>query len=227
MSSRLCLPCVRGSTHRRVPSLHRHSPASSLLRTPPPPSRLRLISRWTGSTASLASADVAAGRGGFLPLLRVSLSPCCRSHPAGVDRRVSQTATTHAAFAFTGAGSASGAPHVRGHRCVRVRYGLETRPHPDDEAVERLQKVGVPSPCSPSSRALAFPLGGLSPTEHASLRWTHNRGEPFPCSTALQWGRSTASGPQASRPLPRLSSSTCGPSPCRQLCRPRTPTTTL
>ena len=42
----------------------------------------------------LASADFAAGRGGFLQLLRVSLSPCCRSHPAGVYRRVSQTATT-------------------------------------------------------------------------------------------------------------------------------------
>src|SRR5712691_7054903 len=65
--------------------------------------------------------------------------------------------------------------HVRGHLCVRLRYGLETRPHPEDEAVERLQKVGFPSPGSPSSRALAFPLGGFSPPEHASLCWTHNR----------------------------------------------------
>ena len=108
-------------------------------------------------------------------MLRVSLSPCCRSHPAGVDRRGSQTATTHVAFAFTVAGSASGAPHFRGHLCVRWRYGLETRPHPADGAVERLQKVGFPSPCSPSYRALAFPLVGFPPTEHASLRWTHNR----------------------------------------------------
>jgi len=109
----------------------------------------------------------------------VPLSPCCRSHPAGVDRRVSQTATTHVACACTVAGSASGAPHFRGHLCVRLRYGLETRPHPADEAVERLQKVGFPSPCSPSYRALAFPLGGFSPTEHASLRWTHNRACTF------------------------------------------------
>jgi hypothetical protein len=65
--------------------------------------------------------------------------------------------------------------HFRGHLCVRLRYGLETRPHPADEAVERLQKVGFPSPCSPSYRALALPLVGLPPTEHASLRWTHNR----------------------------------------------------
>ena len=159
----------------RVPWLHRHYPASLLLRTHPSPSRLQLISRWTGYTTYLASADFAAGRGGLLQLLSVSLSPCCRSHPAGVDRRVSQTATSHTAFTCTVAGSASGAPHVRGHLCVRVRYGLGTRPHPADEAVERLQKVGGPSPCSPSYRALAFPLVGFPPTEHASLRWTHNR----------------------------------------------------
>jgi hypothetical protein len=108
-------------------------------------------------------------------LLSVSLSPCRRSHPAGVVRRVSQCATAHAAFTFPVAGSASGAPHFRGHLCVRLRYGLETRPHPLDEAVERLQKVGFPPPCSPSYRALAFPLVGFAPTEHASLRWTHNR----------------------------------------------------
>ena len=108
-------------------------------------------------------------------MLGVSLCPCRRSHPARVVRRVSQCATAHAAFTFTVAGSASGAAHVRGHLCVRLRYGLATRPHPMDEAVERLQKVGFPSPCSPSYRALAFPLVGFSPTEHASLRWTHNQ----------------------------------------------------
>jgi hypothetical protein len=112
-------------------------------------------------------------------LLGVSLSLCRRSHPAGVVRRVSQSATAHAAFTFTVAGSASGAAHFRGHLCVRLRYGLETRPHPTDRVVERLQRVGFPSPCAPSYRALAFPLVGLPPTEHASLRWTHNRACDF------------------------------------------------
>jgi hypothetical protein len=68
-----------------------------------------------------------------------------------------------------------------------LRYGLETRPHPIDEAVERLQKVGFPSPCSPSYRALAFPLVGFSPTEHASLYWTHNRACNLSLHTALQF----------------------------------------
>ena len=75
--------------------------------------------------------------------------------------------------------------HFRGHLCVRLRYGLATRPHPTDEAVERLQKVGFPSPCAPSYRALAFPLVGLPPTEHASLRWTHNRACAFPFTRLL------------------------------------------
>src|SRR5439155_22737180 len=96
-------------TYSRVPSLHGHYPASALLRTHPSPSRLRLISRWSGYTTYLASADFAAGRGWSLQLLSVSLSPCCRAHPAGVFRRVSHSATGHTAFAFTVAGSVSGA----------------------------------------------------------------------------------------------------------------------
>src|SRR5215472_18045825 len=83
--------------------------------------------------------------------------------------------------------------HFRGHLCVRLRYGLETRPHPVDEVVERLQKVGFPSPCAPSYRALALPLIGFPPTEHASLRWTHSRARP--------WRRRRTTGAQ------RLSSS--------------------
>ena len=115
-------------------------------------------------------------------MLGVSLSPCRRSHPARVVRRVSQSATAHAAFAFPVAGSASGAAHFRGHLCVRLRYSLGTRHHPADGVVERLQEVGFPSPCSPSYRALAFPLVGLPPTEHASLSWTHNRACNFHCT---------------------------------------------
>ena len=122
-------------------------------------------------------------------MLSMSSSPCRRSHPAGVVRRVSQCATAHAAFTFTVAGSASGAAHFRGHLCVRLRYGLDTRPHPEDEAVERLQKVGFPSPCSPSYRALAFPLVGFPPTEHASLRWTHNRAGGFHRTRLTREGR--------------------------------------
>jgi hypothetical protein len=141
-------------------------------------------------------------------LLGVSLCPCRRSHPARVVRRVSQGATAHAAFTFPVAGSASGAAHFRGHLCVRLRYSLEPRPHPEDGVVERLQEVGFPSPCAPSYRALAFPLGGFPPTEHASLSWTHNRTcyfdsirlSTFDCSP---WRDHEASGPIS--PVPQVS----------------------
>src|SRR5215469_17946624 len=46
-----------------------------------------------------ASAISGTGRGGSLQLLGVSLSSCCRFNPASVNRRVSQFATFHAAFA--------------------------------------------------------------------------------------------------------------------------------
>jgi len=65
----------------RVPSLHGHYPASSLLRTRPPPSRRRTISRVPRLYARPASADFAAGRGGLLQLLDAAASPCCRSKP--------------------------------------------------------------------------------------------------------------------------------------------------
>ena len=65
----------------RVPSLHGHCPASSLLRTRPPPSRRRTISRDLRLYARPASADFAAGRGGLLQLLDAAASPCCRSKP--------------------------------------------------------------------------------------------------------------------------------------------------
>src|SRR3989441_11449395 len=65
----------------RVPLLHGRYPASSLLRTRPPPARRRTISRDPRLYARPDSAAFAAGRGGFLQLLDASVSPCCRSKP--------------------------------------------------------------------------------------------------------------------------------------------------
>src|SRR6266852_5608056 len=58
----------------RVPSLHGRYPASSLLRTRPPPSRRRTISRDHRLYARPDSADFAAGRGGLLQLLDAAVS---------------------------------------------------------------------------------------------------------------------------------------------------------
>ena len=128
------------------------------------------------------SADFATGRGGFLQLLSVSLPSCCRSHPARVARRYSQFATIHAAFTLQ-LRARPPEKHFRGHLCVHFRYGPMARHHPKDDAVNRFQKFGFPPPCYPSYEASDSYLGGfLSPTEPASLRWTHNRTCRFPAS---------------------------------------------
>jgi hypothetical protein len=55
---------------------------------------------FAGYTAYLCSDDFAPGRGGLLQLLGMSLSPCCRFHPAEVNIRIGQSSAAHAAFAL-------------------------------------------------------------------------------------------------------------------------------
>src|SRR5271165_5919270 len=71
-------------TNSRAPSLHGRYPASTLLRTHPSPSRRRSTSRLSRLYDRPCSDDFSSGRGGLLQLLGMSLSPCCRFHPAEV-----------------------------------------------------------------------------------------------------------------------------------------------
>src|SRR5713226_2348649 len=68
-------------SHNRAPLLGGRSPASSLLRAHPPPSRLPPLSWLASYTAYLAPPCFKAGRGGLLQLLSASLSPCRRCLP--------------------------------------------------------------------------------------------------------------------------------------------------
>src|SRR6201987_4493346 len=69
-------------TNRRAPLLRGRYSASPLIRTHPPPSRRRSISRLSRLYYLPCSGDFSPGRGGLLQLLGMSLSPCCRFHPA-------------------------------------------------------------------------------------------------------------------------------------------------
>src|SRR3954462_739233 len=91
---------VKGLQDSRAPSLRGRYPASTLLRAPPPPSRLRPTSRGRRLYGLPCSGDFSAGRGGFLQLLSMSLSPCCRFHPAEVNSRIGQFSAGHSAFAL-------------------------------------------------------------------------------------------------------------------------------
>src|SRR5262245_43311938 len=97
------LPRLSGeeSQNSRAPSLRGHCPGSTLLRTLPTPSRLRLTSRVRRLYERVASVDSSTGRVGALQLLRRVLVlvpplpprrnetarqptcavPCCRAKP--------------------------------------------------------------------------------------------------------------------------------------------------
>src|SRR4029077_17239210 len=100
LSSRPCLPYVGDFANGRAPSLHGYYPASSLLPTQPPPSRLRPTCRFRRLYGLPSSDDFAPGRGGLLQWPCMSLSPCCRFHPAEVNIRIGQSSAAHAAFAL-------------------------------------------------------------------------------------------------------------------------------
>src|SRR6266481_2560887 len=96
----LAFPYVGDIANGRATSLHEHYSASSLLRARPTPSRLRPTSRFRRLYGLPCSDDFAPGRGGLLQLLSMSLSPCCRFHPAEVNIRIGQSSAAHAAFAL-------------------------------------------------------------------------------------------------------------------------------
>ena len=113
-------------------------------------------------------------------MLGMSLSPCCRFHPAEVNEPYRSDFGCSCCLRPPVEGSAFGATHFRGHICVHFRYGPVTRRLPEGDVVDRLQSFGFRHLCYPNYGALTFTPAGLSPAEHASLRWTHNRTGGFP-----------------------------------------------
>ena len=144
----------------RAPSLHGHYPASSLPRAHPPPSRLRPTSRGPRLYGLPCSGDFSPGRGGLLQLLDTSLSPCCRYHPAGVSRRFSQDATTHAVFALRMWARPPGLP-LSGPplRSLSLRPG-DSLTIPKMASSMGFRSFGFPPACHPSYGASGSCPGG-------------------------------------------------------------------
>ena len=72
------------------------------------------------------SDDFSSGRGGLLQLLGMSLSPCCRFHPAEVLEPHRSDFGSPCCLSPPVGGSAFGATHFRGHFCVHCCYGPVT-----------------------------------------------------------------------------------------------------
>src|ERR1700751_601531 len=109
-------------TNRRAPLLCRHYSASSLLRTHPPPSRRRSISRLSRLYDLPCSGDFAPGRGGLLQLLVVSFTVL--SLPPRRGGGVASARFRHPMLPSPlRRRPALGSTHFRGHLRVYLRYG--------------------------------------------------------------------------------------------------------
>ena len=152
-----------------------HYPASSLLRTPPPPSPLRPLSRDHRLYGLPCSAAFCGGRRRASPVAwRVLVTVL----PLPPRRRATSHQPDCAAvcclrlpscrLGLRGC-SLSGPPL----RSLALRPG--DSPSFCNDAVDELQVIGFPPPCHLATGLLAFTLAGLTPAEHTSLSWTHNR----------------------------------------------------
>jgi hypothetical protein len=125
LSSRPCLSLVKRFANNRAPLLLRHYSDSSLLQAHPPPSCHSPISQRLLVIGSVFSGNFLPGQVGLLQLLSMSLLPCCRYHPAGIEQTNASLVCLYCLHLQI-AGSTSRVFRLRGHLCVYLRYGLVT-----------------------------------------------------------------------------------------------------
>jgi hypothetical protein len=124
------------------------------------------------------SDDFSTGRGGFLQLLSMTLSPCCPYQPR---RSVAPHQSLRRSMLPSPKNGRLGL-RVLSFRAIWVylRYGPATRsPSFSDGFVNRLQDAQFPSFLLFKLRGLDFDPVGLAPTVHASPRWTHRLSGPI------------------------------------------------
>src|SRR5450755_3091796 len=180
LSRHPCLPCCRRSREQQGPFAPRALP--------------RFVATADPSATLSSSADFPV-----LPVIRptqlprisprdeegfssCSLCPCRRAvanHPAGVTRRIDRSATCHAAFAFSVAGSASGTSTFRGDHAFTAVTARRLAPIPRMGLSMGFRSFGFPPACHPATGLPIVTPTGLTPAGHSSLFWTHNRPTRF------------------------------------------------
>ncbi len=148
-------------------------PTSSLIRTHPPPSRLRPFSRFSRLYDLPCSGDFAPGRGGFRQLLGVSLSPCCRFHPAEVKVPHRSDFGTPCCLRPMEAGSAFGSTLFRGHIAFTFITARRLVASPRETLSISFRTLVSRRPVIQTTGLLTFAPAGLPPAEHTSLHWSH------------------------------------------------------
>ena len=198
-----CLPCGR--------RLYKQQGSFAPLGVTPPhrdhasvpsPSRLRSTSRLSRFYDRPCSGDFAPGRGRLLQLLGMSLPPCCRFHPAEAKEPHRSDFGSPCSLRPPGEDLAFGA-RLRGHFCVHCR----SLPYELSSSRGETLSIGFKVPVSrhPAILTTGLPTlapAGLSPAEHASLRWTHTRTCSFPASGSSRKSFARVGVEDAVRDLP-------------------------
>ncbi len=169
-------------TNSRAPLLRGRYPASSLLRTHPPPSRLRPTSRVTGYTTDLSPPISRWGEDGFSSC---SARPCHRAAASTPPERPVATASVRRNVLPSTSTYGLGLRSYCFSRLLMRSHSLR----PGDSLTTPRMALSVGFRPSVSLRSatqatglLTFALAGLTPAEHARLSWTHygqNTRPPF------------------------------------------------
>jgi hypothetical protein len=128
----------------------------------------------SGYRTYLAPDISAWGEEGFSSCLACPCHHAVASTPPKWSSRLSQRSASPYCLRPTVGGSAFEASHFRGHLCVHFRYGLVTRASPRESGSIGSKVLVSRHPAIQATGLLTFTPAGLSPAEHASLRWTHN-----------------------------------------------------
>ena len=163
-------PSTTGRATTEAPSLHRHYPASAVLRASPPPQTVRPGSHElpVDQTAITAGAS------------RVASGPLClhavANTPAGPTGSFARTLPSTAAFPRFSAGQLLHHP-FRGLHSVHFRYGLQTRQVAKATLYTRGFSSFVTSTTAPIATGWSEPVPGwvFLPTEDQRLFTAHEK----------------------------------------------------
>jgi len=183
----LAFPYVGDIANGRAPLLHGHYSASSLLRARPTPSRLWPTSRFRRLYGLPCSGDFSLGRGGSLQLLSMSLSPCCRFHPAEVEMPHRSDFGIPCCLRPPEVGSALGSRPFEATFTFTVITARQLVVSPRETLSIGFRILISLHPASQTTGRLTFAPAGLPPAEHTSLNWTHSRTARFTGSGLKPW----------------------------------------
>ncbi len=158
----------------RAPSLHGSCPASSPLRTRPPPSRLRPTSRWIPVIRPTLLRQFLGGTRTASPVAWHILVTVLPLPPRRSESTRRSGFVDPYCLRSDIENSTSGVRRYRGHLWVHLRCGPVTRSPSRRWLCQSASEHSVSLlSATQATGLLTIALAGLTPAECASLSWTH------------------------------------------------------